>query len=597
MLLLPIFASKKNEAKKMKKVLIITMLVTSVSLLTCCSAEDPFENFTDNGWNNGGSMPGGNGSSATSGELATFDISIDKSSAEPTGTATEYFPEEEDALENNSFPTEVAIDLSNPVMKTENGVEVTVNGGHVTANHGSTKGVCYVVSGTTTNGSLTVMGDKKYAVKLNGVSIANPDSAALNLLSGKRAYVVLADGTANTLADGTGGSQKGALYCKGKLLFNGSGALTVTGNTNNGIHSADYIVFRKGNNIHVKSTANHGIKANDGIFINGGILNVEVSAPAAKGINSESHVMVNGGRTTVLATGDGTYDTEDNEAKGAAGIKADSTLTVNGGELWLKSTGSGGKGINVDMEANFNGGNVYVVTTGGQYKGNNDTSSPKGIKVDGNITVGGGRIWVRTSGYNGEGIETKKELSITGGEVACYAYDDAVNSKGNMTISGGYVYAHGQHNDGIDSNGNCYIKGGTVYAVCSGSPEVAIDANTEGGCKLYLTGGTVVAVGGLENGSQLSQSCYQSPSWSPNTIYALTSGNGTLSFKTPSSGGSGLVVSSASQPSLQSGVNVSGGTTYFGGLAVANGTVSSGSSVSLSTYTGGNGMGGPGGWR
>ena len=167
-----------------------------------------------------------------------------------------------------------------------------------------------------------------------------------------------------------------------------------------------------------------------------------------------------------------------------------------------------------------------------------------------------------------------------------------------MTISGGYVYAHGQHNDGIDANGNCYIKGGTVYAICSGSPEVAIDANTEGGYKLYLTGGTVVAIGGLENGSQLSQSCYQSSSWSANTMYTLAAGNNTFSFKTPSSGGSGLVVSSASQPSLQSGVSVSGGTSYFGGLAIVNGTVSSGSTVSLSSYTGGNGMGGrPGGWR
>ena len=601
MILLRIFASEIPKMKQhMKKVMHFMMLVASVSLLTCCSAEDPFEEFINNenkGWNNGGNMAGGNGSSTTSGELASFDISIDESSAEPTETATEYFPEEEDALENNSFPTEVSIDLSNPVEKTENGVEVAVNGGHVTVNHGSTKGICYVVSGTTANGSLTIVGDKKYAVKLNGVSITNPDSAALNLLSGKRAYIILADGTTNTLADGTGGSQKGALYCKGKLLFNGNGSLTVTGNTNNGIHSADYIVFHKGNNIHVKSTANHGIKASDGIFINGGILNVEVSAVAAKGINSESHIIINGGRTTVLTSGNGTYDIEDKEAKGAAGIKADSTLTVNGGELWLKSTGSGGKGINVDMEANFNGGSVYVVTTGGQYKSNNDTSSPKGIKVDGNITISGGRIWVRTSGYNGEGIETKKELTITGGEVASYAYDDAINSKGNMTISGGYVYAHGQHNDGIDANGNCYLKGGTVYAICSGSPEVAIDANTEGGYKLYLTGGTVVAIGGLENSSQLSQSCYQSSSWSANTVYALVSGNNTLVFKTPSSGGSGLVVSSASQPTLQSGVSVSGGTSYFGGLAIVNGTVSSGSSVSLSSYTGGNGMGGrPGGW-
>ena len=587
----------------MKKILFLSMFAASVTVMTCCTAEDPFEEYSNNGnnsiyeWNNGGNTPGG--SSATTGELATFDVAIDKTTAEPTTTVGGYYPDEEDVLESNEFMTEVSIDMSNPVAKTENGVEVTVSGGHVTANHGSAKKVCYVLSGTTDSGSFTVLGDKKYAVKLNGTSITNPDSAALNLLSGKRAFIILADGTANTLADGTGGSQKGALYCKGKLLFNGSGQLSVTGNTNNGIHSADYIVFNKGNNISVKSATNHGIKANDGVFINGGILNIEVTAAAAKGINCESHIIINGGRTTVLTTGDGTYDSDDCEAKGAAGIKADSTLTVNGGELWLKSTGSGGKGINVDMEASFNGGSVYVVTTGSQYRNNNDTSSPKGIKADGNITVSGGSIWVRTSGNNGEGIETKGTLNIMGGEVASYAYDDAVNSKGDMTVSGGYVYAHGQHNDGLDANGNCYIKGGTVYAICSGSPEVAIDANSEQQKKLYVTGGTIVAIGGLENGSSLTQSCYQAQSWNANTWYALTVGTGTFAFQTPSSGGSGLVVSAASQPSLQAGVSISGGTSHFGGIALTETTLSGGSSVTLSSYTGGNGGtgGGPGGWR
>lgn len=589
------------------KTMIKMMLLASTVMMTSCMADDPFSDGSNNwdySWDDNGSTttPGSGGSSTTTGELTTFDVNIDQTSAEPTTTASEYLPDEEDALENNSFTTEVNIDMSNPTAFTENGVEVTVNGGHITANHSSTKNICYVLSGTTTNGSFTVVGDKKYEVKLNNVNITNPDSAALNLLSGKRAYIMLIDGTSNTLSDGTGGSQKGALYCKGKLLFNGSGKLSVTGNTNNAIHSADYIVFRKGNNIYANSTANHGIKANDGIFINGGIINVEVSAEAAKGINCESNIIVNGGRTTVITTGGGTYDTEDNEAKGAACIKADSAFTINAGELWLKSTGSGGKGINVDTEANFTGGNVYIVTEGGQYKSNNDTSSPKGIKADGSINISGGAIWVRTNGYNGEGIETKSAMNISGGEVASYAYDDAINSKGDMTITGGYIYAQGKNNDGMDANGNIYIKGGLIYAICSGSPEVAIDANTEGGKKLYLTGGTVVAVGGLENGSSLSQSCYQASSWSKNTWYTMTYDSNTFSFKTPSSGGSGLVVSSAATPTLSSGTTISGGSSVFGGIGIMSGTVSNGTSVSLSSYTGGSGMGGgggfgPGGWH
>lgn len=63
------------------------------------------------------------------------------------------------------------------------------------------------------------------------------------------------------------------------------------------------------------------------------------------------------------------------------------------------------------------------------------------------------------------------------------------------------------------------------------------------------------------------------------------------------------MVSGASQPTLKSGVSVSSGTYYFGGLGIVESTVSGGSSVSLSSYTGGNSMGGgpggggPGGWH
>ena len=151
----------------MKKIMFLAMLIASVAVITGCSKDDPFtesENYGGNSWNNGNipgngsNTPGGNGSSAIAGELATFDISLDAMTAEPTEAAAEYFPDEEDQLENNEFTTEVAIDLSNPTAKTENGVEVSVNGGHVTANHGATKKVCYVVSGTTTNGSLNIFG-------------------------------------------------------------------------------------------------------------------------------------------------------------------------------------------------------------------------------------------------------------------------------------------------------------------------------------------------------------------------------------------------------------------------------------------------------
>jgi hypothetical protein len=125
---------------------------------------------------------------------------------------------------------------------------------------------------------------------------------------------------------------------------------------------------------------------------------------------------------------------------------------------------------------------------------------------------------------------------------------------------------------------------------------VAIDANTEQQKKLYVNGGVLFTIGGLESGSSLSQSCYQASSWSKNTWYALTVGDAVYCFKTPSSGGNGLVVSGASKPTLESGVTPSGGTEEFNGMAVFGGSASGGSSVSLSSYTSSSGGGPGGGW-
>lgn len=220
------------------------------------------------------------------------------------------------------------------------------------------------------------------------------------------------------------------------------------------------------------------------------------------------------------------------------------------------------------------------------------TAVNKGIEANDGIYFEGGTFVINASA---EGIESDSILVVSGGEIYVKAVDDAINAGDDLTISGGMVCAYSTGNDGIDANGNCYLKGGVVYAIGARSPEVAIDANSEEQKKLYVQGGTIVAIGGLESGAELSQSCYSASSWSTNTWYALTVGDNVFAFKTPSSGGSGLVVSGSSTPTLQSGVTASG-TAIFNNMGYYPASVSGGSSVSLSTYSGGNsGGGGPGG--
>ena len=502
--------------------ILLTAIMTAVT--TACSTGDGLDDYQEPTGYNGignGSVSGNTGSSAESGELLSFTVAVDKTTEEPTNVATATYPETSDNISKQSFTTTVAIDMSNPTAKTENGVTISVEGNDVTADHGSVEGVCYVVTGTTADGSLTIDGKTDYEVNLNGASITNTRSTALDLQSKKKAFVVLTG--SNTLTDGTTAddSHKGALFGKGKLLFSGTGSLEVYGNYNNGIHGKGNIVFDKGVNVYVKSTANHGIKAGDDLYINGGILNVEVSAPGAKGINSDIDVTINGGRTTVVSTSNGEWDTEELETKASAGIACDSILTINGGEIYLKSTGSGGKGLKADWEAYINGGKIRIITTGGlyysngtqeshNYTGNTDnlddaySSSPKGIKIGtknehGVLEINGGDIMVRTSGNNAEGIESKGTFDVTGGTVLVSAHDDALNSSSDMLISGGTVIAVGTNNDGIDSNGNMYITGGTIVCFGASGAETGLDIDEQH--KLYISGGSLFAIGGRLDGT------------------------------------------------------------------------------------------------
>ena len=208
--------------------------------------------------------------------------------------------------------------------------------------------------------------------------------------------------------------------------------------------------------------------------------------------------------------------------------------------------------------------------------------------MTGDFEMRGGVMTVTSN--SAEAIEIKKTLTVSGGEIYAYSpADDAINSASTFTINDGLVCGISTGNDGLDANGNLYIKGGVVFAAGAGGAEKSIDANTEGGFKLYVQGGTLFAIGALENNAQLSQSCYQSSSWSKNTWYSMTVGGNTYVFKTPSSGGTPLVVSGSAQPTVKSSVTVSGGTSIFDGNGAVNPSVSGGSSLKLSSYTGGGG--------
>ena len=102
-----------------------------------------------------------------------------------------------DYVENSTFNRTLLIRYAGEqatVSGTVSGVTVSTNGAHVTVT--STVGRLNLrLTGASSNGSLKVYSENKYRLSLEGVTLTNPNGAAINNQCGKTLYVVLADGS------------------------------------------------------------------------------------------------------------------------------------------------------------------------------------------------------------------------------------------------------------------------------------------------------------------------------------------------------------------------------------------------------------------
>ena len=354
--------------------------------------------------------------------LTPKDISLDFSPLEEPG---ETIPDDEDALdygdyvENTVWATTVRINFDGEtatVTGNPSSVIVNVDGAHVTCTSAA-KRVRYIVSGTTSNGSLKFYSDKKFQLQLNGVDITNPNGAAVNNQCGKSFYVVINEGTENTLRDGATYSmvenedQKGALFSEGQILVSGKGTLNIYSQGKHCMASDDYVFVRPGCHLYLNSTSGHGIKAKDYVYIKGGVINMEIAADGAKGINCDSLVNITGGRTTIITSGTSKWETDslgELVSTGCAGVKADYNMTMTGGTLNIKCTGDDAKGINVAQPFVFGGGELNVVCTGNQVN-----VAPKGVKCDTDCTIRGGSFY--SCAPNGKALDVEGMLTIAEG--------------------------------------------------------------------------------------------------------------------------------------------------------------------------------------
>ncbi len=431
-------------------------------------------------------------------------------------------------------------------------IDVSIEGGHVTITQSDEVGestcgeITYVLKGESSNGSLTLNGSYKSTIELQGLILTNPSGAALDIQNGKRIELSAKNGTVNTLTDGAG-SQKAAIYCKGHLELKGKGELNVTGNQSHAISAKEYIELKnlklnilsakkdgincnqyflmESGSVNIQNTGDDGIQVSfkddtdretedtGTLYVEGGALTISITAEAAKCLKADGDVVISEGTLNLLSEANGIWDSSKSKTKASACIGADGDITIAGGSLDLKATGSGGKGISCDGVFYGKGGKTTIATTGGMLVYSNGNlnhnytssadrinsdykSSAKGIKADSGVVIDDGEFYITTATNNAEGIESKTDLEINGGTIFVKAYDDGINSAKDFRVNGGDLTVISIVGDGLDSNGNLYINGGYLRTMGSGGAEMGLDAATESGCAVYITGGTLLSFGG-----------------------------------------------------------------------------------------------------
>ncbi len=293
------------------------------------------------------------------------------------------------------------------IVFSENGATVVGSGAYVAGSDVTVSAAGdYRLSGAGT-GSLTVDAEKGAIVRLkaDGLSLKNPDGAAIFVKQAKTAALILAG--ENALSGVENAETDGVIYSKADVTLSGDGALAVT------------------------AESGHGMVCNDTLTVESGTLTVTA---ARDGIHGNDGVTIAGGSLTLTADDDGISVKNDEET---------GVFRMEAGTLTIPQCVEG-------IEANT------VEIAGGETE---ITFTDDGVNACGSgaasVTVSGGKLTVLCpDGMDADGIDSNGDLTVTGGDVFI-----SVNGRGGSNNALDY---------GSENGGTCAVTGGTVVA-CGGS--------------------------------------------------------------------------------------------------------------------------------
>lgn len=357
----------------------------------------------------------------------------------------------------------------------------------------------YTVTGLLSEGQIVVNADDnaEITIVLNGTSITCSNGSPIYIKNADNVKIKSEENTYNCIVDAraeaddnsdNSSSENGnaAIYAACDLKLVGKGALSVTGNYNNGIQSKDDISIK---NVTIKVNAvNNAIKGNDEVAIESGeIIAISRKGDGIKTSNSslstkgkqKGNVIISGGNIDIYAACDGidaaygvdvsgdgnlniytdTYSdyseavAADNSGSSASsvGTPPDMNNTQNNGNMG-NPPDMNNSSSNPGMKGNFGGGNRAANGMPGNNSSGNSSKksySTKGIKAESEINISGAAINISStddgihansdSGVLETGEDGKGIISISGGTITISTGDDGIHADKELNITDGYI--------------------------------------------------------------------------------------------------------------------------------------------------------------
>lgn len=387
-----------------KKIFAWAMSMAVAAMITCTGCT---QNTNSSGTDSGSSTA----QTTTLDDNDTAEAAVGQSLSAIQSGESGVTTDEDDLCDNyDAFDAEITLEDGNTKVK-GNTKAVSVKDNCITISAGGT----YRLSGKLTKGQVLVTGSEKVKLYLDGVEITSPSGPALVCTNEKRTILSLAKGSQNTLTDSADNADTEingcnvsacALFAQDKLTINGSGSLTVTGSSVDGIVCKDDLKLVNGT-ITVEA-AQDGVKGKDCVAMFGADLNITAGNDGIKSTASnddtKGFLQLEQGSATVQAGGDclqaetlvwiadGTYhltssgtavNTETGEANSGKGIHCGGDVKIAGGKLTIDAAEDG---VNCTGSLELQAGEVDV------------TSAEDGIQADGDLTVSGGAVTITTTG-------------------------------------------------------------------------------------------------------------------------------------------------------------------------------------------------------